>query len=1150
MLYISQLEIDNFKSFGRKTLIPFFEGFTIISGPNGSGKSNIIDSILFVLALSTSRNLRAEKLTDLINLNTGRNTAEVTITFSDGTTIKRRIKQTRNAYYNYLFLNGKSCRQGDLLEFLAAHGIVPHGYNVVMQGDINRIIEMSDLDRRKVIDEIAGVAEFDAKKQLAHEELNIVRGKIDLETALLEEQKLRLAKLAKERESALTYSSWKDKLDYFGKCLHAAEVSDKVHAIRDLEETIEKEAQNLQKHKDDLAWAEHERDFLRGDIATIDREIQEKSGSDYMVLLNRIAEAKASITQAERSILRYNEEKEAHERQLNETYTAIKRYEEKITELSGKLRELSIDRTNLAMGLSAVEKESNNLEKEILKERQDFEVDEKRLSNIRDAISGKKEARSELLSQQNLFIEQSRTRSAEKDRLETRFVTLQKNVADFEHECSEYKDVLNKKLSAKKDLDGIITSYDTDLYIKRDTAESLHREIRTLQFEIQKIEAQYHAQGRHGKALEAVLKMDGVYGTIADLGRCRPEYANALNTAAGGRLFYVVVRDDTVASDAIRYLQEYNLGRVTFLPLNKLRSPVNPPLSDPDIIAYAIDLLDFKIEFVDAFRVVFGGTVVIDTLLHARRKMGQYRIVTSDGSLLEKSGSMTGGSTKKEVKGFGAVLGDDLTQMTIRLKNRTEEEECVLEAIGEISRAREKAHQERMQLEQDIIRTQAMFDESLRQQNALHTEVQSVQIELEGYNAITMNGALELAKVEDGVDVLNKEIEEMNLEIKGIHRRLEETGIPQLLDLIDEKRILKAESERRLKNKDQEISDNNMEKQFSERNCDDKKARMEEIKRQNERIDAEIVCAEKEIVDMKHEIGCIERLKAQQSQEIADLQEKRDTLVEQIDEYEKKITEHSRRCDRILITIETLSARKDEMNAELLILEGENDLVEVTLTRDEILSGMKEADETLAKIGPVNLCAIEEYDLVQKLASDREEKLSVLSHELESIRDRIESFTRMKYEAFIKAYHGINDNFREVFARLTSGSGELKLDNQEDPFAGGLSFAVQPRDKKVHLLSALSGGEKSLTTLAFIFSIQKHIPAPFYAFDEVDMNLDGSNVERIADMIRELASSSQFINISLRKPMIDAADRIIGVTIRPDKSTLVTGIIADAPTDN
>jgi len=161
-LHITELEIDNFKSFSKKTKIPFLPGFTVISGPNGSGKSNIIDSILFVLALSSARNLRAEKLTDLI-----KNTAEVAIEFSDGTKVRRRIKRTGNGYYSYNYLNDRVCKQSDIVEFLARHGIKPHGYNVVMQGDVTRIMEMSDNERRKILDEIAGVAEFDSKKEQA-----------------------------------------------------------------------------------------------------------------------------------------------------------------------------------------------------------------------------------------------------------------------------------------------------------------------------------------------------------------------------------------------------------------------------------------------------------------------------------------------------------------------------------------------------------------------------------------------------------------------------------------------------------------------------------------------------------------------------------------------------------------------------------------------------------------------------------------------------------------------------------------------------------------------------------------------------------------------------------------------------------------------
>ena len=185
------------------------------------------------------------------------------------------------------------------------------------------------------------------------------------------------------------------------------------------------------------------------------------------------------------------------------------------------------------------------------------------------------------------------------------------------------------------------------------------------------------------------------------------------------------------------------------------------------------------------------------------------------------------------------------------------------------------------------------------------------------------------------------------------------------------------------------------------------------------------------------------------------------------------------------------------------------------------------------------MLAIEEYEKIQRQVEERTERKETLSKERMNLIDRIEKYEQMKFEAFMTAFKAIDANFREIFARLTSGSGNLVLENEEDPFTGGLTFAVKPRDKKVHLLSSLSGGEKSLTTLAFIFSIQHYIPAPFYAFDEVDMSLDGANVERIAGMIQELAPSSQFVIVSLRKPMIEAAQRIMGVTSRRTRARLL-----------
>ena len=294
-MYISELEIDNFKSFFKKTKIPFFEGFTVISGPNGSGKSNIIDSILFVLALSSSRNLRAEKLTDLINLNSGKNTAEVSLTFSDGTKIRRRIKRTGNGYYSYNYLNDRLCKQTDIIEILAKCGIKPHGYNVVMQGDITRIIEMSDYERRKIIDEIAGVAEFDSKRDQALGELEVVRERIEREEMLLLELNQRLVELKLEREQALKYQEWQNKLNFFENARLAATIREREKELLALTGLVGDQNVGIQRIQSDRSIEVNELAYLRTDLKEIDEQINLKSGADYLKLLSSLEELKGSI---------------------------------------------------------------------------------------------------------------------------------------------------------------------------------------------------------------------------------------------------------------------------------------------------------------------------------------------------------------------------------------------------------------------------------------------------------------------------------------------------------------------------------------------------------------------------------------------------------------------------------------------------------------------------------------------------------------------------------------------------------------------------------------------------------------------------------------------------------------------------------------
>ncbi len=1146
-MHITELEIDNFKSFSKKTKIPFLEGFSVISGPNGSGKSNIIDSILFVLALSSSRNLRAEKLTDLINLNSGRNTAEVALEFSDGTKIKRRIKRTGNGYYSYNYLNDRLCKQSDIVNHLAKHGIKPHGYNVVMQGDVTRIMEMSDFERRKIIDEIAGVSEFDVKKQQSLSELDIVRERIEREELLLLELTKRVNELKREREHALEYRKWQTDLEFFQNCRAAAQLHEREKELASLLRSTDEHKILLSRIDSDRGLEENELSYLKADLKDIDDLINKKSGSDYLKLIAELEEAKSGIKLAEQTIVRLRKEKETNLEAISRVYMDTKRAEARVAECTDQIRTLSIDRTNIAMEIAGTRAQLEKLETEIKQHGEDTEGARERLFALLKDLEEKKGQRSEILHQQDMQIEKSRMRTTELERLIQLLRQLDEEYAAKQSQLSDGEKSVSDLLSKKKDLDRSLSELEGTLFAQRSSLERLRTEIRENEQDAFRLEAAQQARGESGgRAIEAVMAMEHVHGTISELGKAPAEYSTALNIAAGNKLQFVVCDDDQVAADAIRYLKTERLGRVTFLPLNKLKPPALPPIKEPGVIDYAVNLLEYDPKYDRAFAVALGATVVVDTLERARKLIGKYRMVTLEGELLERSGAMTGGATKKPGgRGFGAAVDDEIIRIRAHLAEIQGEAATLESGIKRLTEEVDTKRTERNEIDQNIARVGMFTEEFSRRFEAITVEKQTIEVAVARQQEETRNGSAELTLLETNLDKTTETINGINSRIEEIKKRLDDTNIPVLTEQIEKKRKEIEESERRLRNKEGDINDAMRERQhFTSRLTE----LGEDRKRQDERngqIDGDIAGLNEQISTCKSQIVALEERQKEFSGELDELRSRRSETSRQIQDSELTLMKFDAEKERISIQMVAIEERAGTLGIEVDMLRQQVGDMDTNLSLSEIEGKIAEADGALRKIGAVNMLAIEEYDKVQKQVVERTERKETLSRERTTLIERIEKFEQMKYEAFTTAFRAIDTNFREIFARLTSGSGHLILENEDDPFAGGMTFAVQPRDKKVHLLSSLSGGEKSLTTLAFIFSIQRYIPAPFYAFDEVDMSLDGSNVERIASMITELSPQSQFVIVSLRKPMIEAAQRIMGVTLRPDKSTLVTGVKAN-----
>ncbi|WP_292730058.1 chromosome segregation protein SMC [Methanoculleus sp.] len=1143
-MYITQLEIDNFKSFARKTKIPFFEGFTVVSGPNGSGKSNIIDSILFVLALSGARGLRAEKLTDLINVNSGKNTAEVTVTFSDGTTIRRRIKRTPTGYYSYNYLNNRLCKQGEVIEFLAKLGIKPEGYNVVMQGDITRIMEMSDGERRKIVDEIAGVAEFDHKREQAFSELEVVRERIEREEILLNELVARLDALQHEREQAVEHRRWQEQLEHLGQCRGAALVGQKEQEIGTLHDLMHDQQAALERTSGEVDALRASLEEAHGRQHAVDEEINRKSGPDYLELVGRLEEARGGIKLGEKTIERLKVSRDENIETVQRVYMDSRRAEAKVEECVGQIRNLSIDRANLAMELSTQREKMTAVEARIASESKEVEgVKDQLFARLQD-LESRKELRAKILREQDIFIEKSRMRTSERERLDARVHQVEEELENKQAQVADYSSCMADCEAQKRRIERDLSEAESTLFARRSALERLKKEIRENEQSLMRYEAQQQAQGdAGGRGMDFVLGMEGVHGTVAQLGRAPPEYATALDIAAMGRLRWAIVDTDAVATDAIRYLKENRLGRVTFLPLNKLRPPMLSPLeADPGIIGYAVDLLEFDPAFDRAFRVVFGATVVVDTLDRARRLMGRYKMVTLDGDFVEKSGAMTGGAQTKKVRGFGVAVDDEIMRVRATLAGLEAEAGEIEASIGRLAVVAEEKRAERSAVEEQVARYRMLVEEFHKRTEVLAGERQTLRDTLQEMFESAKTGGEELARLETDLERTAGEIARLSAEVDDLKRKLNNTEVPVLTEQYESYRKSVEDIERRLRNKDADITDAKRERQHFANRIEELGAERVRLEAKNQEIDSEIKATEEQIEDQRRLIVQLEARQKEFSDELAGLHEERDRILEEIRVLDQHSLELSSAMERTRMQIGALEERERSLLAELSALREQAGDVETDLDLAAIDAGIAEAERALKKIGAVNMLAIEECDRVAARVEERTEKKEVLSRERMMLLERIEKYEKMKYDAFMTAFSAIDTNFRDIFARLTDGSGRLILDNEEDPFAGGMTFAVQPRDKKVHLLSSLSGGEKSLTTLAFIFSIQQYMPAPFYALDEVDMFLDGNNVGRIASMMNELSGSAQSIIVSLRKPMIERADRIVGVTIRPDKSTYVTGV--------
>ncbi len=1134
MVHIKQIELSHFKSFGGTVAVPLMPGFTVVSGPNGSGKSNILDGILFCLGLASSKGMRAERLPDLINHkhNQGKNTAEtvVSVTFdlsdlaqqygaeeaetselqdflaqfqSHDWTVTRKLRVTKSgSYSSTYYINDEVCSATELHEQLNRLRIYPEGYNVVLQGDVTRIITMNNRERREIIDELAGVAEFDRKITQTRETLNAVKEREEKCHIIRQELERNLEKLADDRLKAEQYQRLKIDLArqqqeealFTWRSLQLQEQklqqelaagattrTQLTQTLNDLDGRIFQTGQTLDSLNAKVkALGEDEQLSVASKLATQKAkrhqwvERQQELEADQRRSLDLHRQLSDNVQVSQQQLLHLEEEKlTLQEETLPQQQQALTNAEEQLQISRHQADALASSSEAWVQEQAALSKDIQTLQDQLNPQRTEQALLQERVSQLQQAIASQDIQIAQCnreISQQETELDEMQTAGAAK---QTQIQTLAQQFAQLEE----------------------------SLKLDQETGDRLQREQRDKQRQLDQLEAraeaQQEAQGTYATKVILNADLPGVHGLVAQLGQVEKAYQRALEIAAGGRLGYLVVEDDQTAATGIKLLKNQRAGRATFLPLNKIRAPKLQTNAIPryaqGFIDFAVNLIQCDRRYLDIFRYVFGNTAVFENLDFARNFMGQTRIVTLDGELLETTGAMTGGSLgQKSTLHFGSMATGDSAEI-VALRERLEEishllrytENAILDKGDRLQELTQNLNQAR-QVEREAQLHQTQLEKSLAKLRPQLAQAQQQQHQAQTELAIAQG---QLAHLADQIPQLEQQLtihqnHLAQLEAQQTHREWQE--IQQLIKTQEGDRQTAAQTlsitqqsiqdhGAKLARLNDKLTSDEQRLQETQTHLEDLQGQIAVIQTQLDQITLEIQNTETLLADLSEQMGESKKQRDQTELALKNLQKQHQETQWQLEKLQTQQQERAQTLEKLQQQIQTQEAElpsdlaPEHLNLGEIPSDLSQALEEIAEQIEKIQRANRRTQKKIEDLEPVNMLALKEYEQTQVRLGELSEKLSTLEQERLEVLARIERFTTRRFQEFKKAFDAVNENFQKIFATLSDGDGYLQLDNPNDPFAGGLNLVAHPKGKPVQRLSSMSGGEKSLTALSLFF---------------------------------------------------------------------------------
>ena len=1168
-MYLKALEIQGFKSFPDKTVLNFGEDITAIVGPNGSGKSNVSDAIRWVMGEQSSKSLRGAKMEDVIFGGTEKRSqmgfAQVTLVLDNTEHIFPRMEESEVAvtrrYYrsgeSEYYINKQSVRLRDVNELFMDTGMGREGYSIVGQGKIDEILSVKSADRREIFEEAAGISKFrhrkeETERKLERTEENLVRindkiAELELQVGPLRSQAEKAKKylILRDELRTLEISVWLENLDKIKTdsiklntdyALAQQELERANAALDELYAASEQFAEKA--HANDM-----EQERLRTECAELDAKRSEEDAA-VAVLRTGIEHNRASIERVENDLRDQSGRAESLTAQIAAKHARIEELAAQAAELEEELRAFLAQAEELARTAGEAGSEVEALRaKEAL------------------AASDAADCRADMSAMNAGLAELTERRAA----LEAESESVDGQLAEKRRAASASRRALGEAQEEADAVRNIISGHTLKMEGRVKREETARQKSIDLTMEKNNLDSRIHLLSEMEKEYEGFNKavrlimqaaeknaLRGVHGPVANLMTTDKRYAVAIEIALGAGMQNVVVDREEDAKSAINFLKQRDGGRATFLPLTAIRGDVLREAGverEYGYVGVASQLVQFDKRYAEIFNNLLGRTVVVEDMdcgiAIARKYSNRFRIVTLDGQVLNRGGSMTGGSVSRSAGILSRA--NELKELTARREALTEKLDAALREADEAKRDLNAA-----QYELDVAREQ-------------------------------QRGA------EDAVLRLTGEKKQYDMLLESL--RLRESDIAAELESITART---AELKKAAAAREEEIKKHEAEAARCRAESEEKLAGQNELQRDSAHLGDEIAARKSTLAGFTAEretteraLGDLETL----AQQMRGDEDGRRALIEdyraKIKAAEEEIAQHDAVTASLRADAEKRRAELAELAEAKLALEGErsandrryrecNELLSQTqaaagrLEQKRVTAAMEEKQildklwesyelshsaaqeqrielESVPKasrrinelkreingLGNVNVGAIEEFDRVNTRYTYLTGQRDDVEKAKEELLGVIENITSEMTVIFKEQFALIRESFQETFLELFGGGkATLELEDENAVLDCGIEIKVQPPGKALKTLSLLSGGEKAFVAIALYFAILKVHPTPFCVMDEIEAALDEPNVIRVAHYMRRICDKTQFIVITHRRGTMEAADVLYGVTMQ------------------